>query len=211
LPFLRFVASKGKPLLISTGMCDLADVHEAVEVVRAAKNNDIVLLQCTGLYPTPAKNVNLNVMRTLRTAFNSPVGFSDHTLGLEIPFAAVAMGARVIEKHFTLSRKLKGPDHSYALEPSELKSLVKGIRDIERAFGSSDKEILVEEKKYARRESLYAAVDIAKGEKITSDKLISQRPALGIRPRYLKAIVERRAKTTIKKGQGLTWEMINND
>ncbi len=210
LPLLRYIASKSKPVLISTGMCDLADVYEAVEVVRAAKNNDMILLHCTALYPTPPENVNLNVMQTLRSAFNLPVGFSDHTLGIDIPFAAVALGARVIEKHITISRKLKGPDHSYALEPAELKSLVQGIRAIEKAFGSSDKVMLAEEAKYARRESLYAVKEISRGEKITKDKLIAQRPSLGIKPRFLNAVLEKRAKNAIKKGQCLTWEMIDN-
>jgi N-acetylneuraminate synthase/N,N'-diacetyllegionaminate synthase len=124
LPLLGHIALKHKPVLISTGMCDLADVYEAIEVVKAAKNEQIALLHCTALYPTPAEHVNLNAMHTLRSAFNLPVGFSDHTLGNEITFAAVAMGARIIEKHFTLNRQLKGPDHSYALEPQELSALV---------------------------------------------------------------------------------------
>lgn len=151
LSLLRYAASKKRPILISTGMCDLADVYEAVETISSMGNDDIILLQCTSLYPTESKDVNLRVMDMLRETFQFPVGYSDHTLGYFMPAIAVARGACLVEKHFTLSRKLKGPDHSYALEPDELMQMVKAIREVEQSLGSAVKSILPEEKKVARR------------------------------------------------------------
>lgn len=208
LPLLKYAAARHKPILLSTGMCDLADVHEAVEIIRSEGNADIVLLQCTSLYPTEPRHVHLKVLDTLRSAFHLPVGFSDHTTDLVIPAAAVARGACVIEKHLTISRKLAGPDHGYALEPAEFKRMVDGIRATEEALGSAVKTMLPEEVQLARRESIRAARDIQAGEVLTPDLLVVQRPAQGIRPRFLSAVVGRRTREPIAAGEAITWEKI---
>ena len=209
LPLLRYAASKKKPMLISTGMCDLADVSAAVEVVHATGNQDIILLHCASLYPAKPHQVNLRMMDTMRDAFHLPVGLSDHTLGFVITVAAVARGARVIEKHFTLSRKLEGPDHSYALEPGELIQMVKVIREVEASLGSPIKDILAAEKEVARRESVAAAVNIPKGTRLTKDMILVKRPAFGIKPRFLDVVVGTKAKTDIEQGEPITWDMIS--
>jgi sialic acid synthase SpsE len=189
-------------------MCDLADVHEAVEVIRSEGNTDIVLLQCTSLYPTEPRHVHLRAMDTLRAAFQLPVGFSDHTMDVVIPAAAVARGACVIEKHLTLSRQLVGPDHGYALEPPEFRRMVEGIRATEAALGTPAKTMLPEEARFARRESIRAARDIQAGEVLTLELLVVEHPAQGLRPRYLSAVLGRRAAVAIAKGEGVTWEKL---
>ena len=208
LDLLRYAAAKQKPILLSTGMCDLADLHEAVEVIRAEGNTQIVLLQCTSLYSTPPEQVHLRVMDTLSAAFRLPVGFSDHTLEFYMPVAAVARGACVIEKHLTIDRSLPGPDHSYALEPVEFAQMVQAIRTVERALGSSEKIMLSDEGRYARRESLRAARDIAQGETLSSEMLVAQRPGDGLRPRFLKAIVGQKTRVPLAKGEPVRWECV---
>ncbi len=208
LPLLRYAASKQRPMLVSTGMCNSADIYEAVEVICSTGNQNIILLHCTSLYPTEPQQVNLRVMDTLRDSFRLPVGYSDHSLGLIIPIAAVARGACVIEKHITLSRKLKGPDHSYAMEPDELTQMVRSIRKVEQALGSADKRMLSEEKELARRSSLIAKKDIPKGTIISEDMVIISRPASGIEPRFLSAVIGQKSKKNIKKGLPVSWRDI---
>lgn len=208
LPLLRTMASKMKPILLATGMCDLADIHEAVEVVRSAGNSDVILMQCTSLYPASAGHVHLRVMDTLQAAFGLPVGLSDHTTDVVIPAAAVARGACVIEKHLTLNRALAGPDHSYALEPAEFATMVKGIRATEAALGSGVKTMLPEEAEYARRSCVRAARDIAAGETLSRDDLTAARPARGIAPRYAPALVGAVTRGPIAAGEPLTWENV---
>ncbi len=208
LPLLRYAACKKKPMLVSTGMCDLADIHDAIEVIYSCGNPDVILLHCAALYPPRPQQVNLRAMDTLREAFQLPVGFSDHTLGIEIPIAAVARGACVIEKHFTLSRKFKGPDHSYALEPDELKRMVHAIREIEQSLGSPLKQILREEKETGRRVSIFAKVNIPTSTKITKEMVVIKRPGLGIKPKFLGVVIGSEAKKNIEKGEAITWNMI---
>lgn len=210
LPLLRYAASKKKPMLIATGMCDLADVYEAVEIVYSVGNQNIILLHCTSLYPSKPHQVNLRVMDTMRDAFHLPVGLSDHALGFVITVAAVARGACTIEKHFTLSRKLKGPDHSYALEPGELKQMVRAIREVEESLGSPIKKMLREEEEMARlsRRSIIAKVDIRKGGRLTENMLITKRPGYGIQSKFLDIIIGREAKSNIQKDDIITWEMV---
>lgn len=208
LSLLKYTAAKKKPLIISTGMCNLADIYEAVEIVYCAGNKDVILLHSSSLYPTKPQNVNLRVMDTLSEAFHLPVGYSDHTLGLLMPAVAVAMGACVIEKHLTLSRTLKGPDHSYALEPSEFEQMVKGIREVERGIGSPEVKMLPEEKEMARRNSIIAKTDIPKGAVITKNMILVRRPASGIEPRFMDAVIGQKTKRSIKKDQALSWDMI---
>lgn len=210
LPLLRYAASKGKPMLLSTGMCNLADIQEAVDTVYSTGNEDIILLHCTSLYPTQPNQVNLRIMDTMKNVFHLPVGFSDHTLGITVPIAAVARGSCVIEKHFTLSRKLKGPDHPFALEPEELKQMVRAIREVEESLGSPIKKMIPEEEEMATlgRRSIIARVNIARGTKITEDMLIIKRPGYGIKPKFLNIIIGRGAKRDIEKDDIITWEMI---
>ena len=206
--FLRYVAAKKKPLIISTGMCNLADIHEAVEIVYATGNEEIILLHTSSLYPTEAQYVNLLAMDTLSNAFHLPVGYSDHTLGSLMPAVAVARGACVIEKHFTLSRSLKGPDHAHALEPDEFKQMVSAIKEVEQSLGSPAVKMLPEEKKSARRNSIIAKQDIPKGVVIAEDMLLIERPALGIEPRFIRAVAGQKAKKSIKRNEAITWDMI---
>lgn len=208
LPLIAHAAAQRKPVIISTGMCDLADIQEAIDVVRSTGNDDIVLLQCSALYPSTPAQAHLRVMDTLKHAFQRPVGFSDHSLALTVPTVAVARGACMIEKHFTLDRKGKGPDHFYALEPDDFKALVTAVRDAEASLGSAEKRMLPEESREARRESLRAAHDISAGTVLSAADFATARPADGVRPRLLGAFLGRRTTRAFTKGQALTWEGI---
>lgn len=211
LPLLKYAGSKGKPMIVSTGVCNLADIQDAVDALYSVHNEDIVLLQCTSLvqYPAKAHQVNLRMMDNIRDAFQLPVGLSEHTLSTVIPAAAVARGACIIEKHFTLSRTLKGPDHSFALEPHELKEMVRTIREVETSLGSSIKRMLPEEEEVAvHGRSLIAKNNIAKGTIITEDMIIIKRPLYGIKPKFLDIVIGREAKKDIEKGDGITWDSI---
>ena len=209
LPLLRYVAVKKKPLLISTGMCDLVDIQEAIDTVYSTGNKDIILLHCTSLYPAKPEQVNLRMMDTMRDAFHLPVGLSDHTLSTAIPAAAVARGACVIEKHFTLSRKLGGPDHSFALEPEELEQMVRAIREVEQSLGSPIKKFLSgAENPVLNASSIITKSDIPKGTKITEDMITIKRSKYGIKPRFIDAVVGRETRRDIEKDEAITWEMI---
>ena len=212
LPLLKYAAGKQKPMIISTGMCDLADIREAVDAVRSTGNEEIVLLHCTALYPTKPSQVNLRMMDTMRDIFHLPVGLSDHTLGIAIPVAAVARGACIIEKHFTLNRRLKGPDHPFALEPAELRQMVSNIREVEESLGSPIKKPIPDEEEIARlaRRSIIAKVDIHKGTKLTRDMLTTKRPGYGIEPKFLDTIIGTKAKKDIKRDDIITREMIKS-
>ena len=211
LELLQYAARKGKPMIISTGMANLGEIEDAINAIKSVGNDDIILLHCNSLYPTPVEVVNLKAMEAMRTAFKVPVGFSDHTLGIHIPVAAVAMGACVIEKHFTLDRTLPGPDHSFAIEPDELKEMVRCVRDVEKAKGKGIKEKseLESEEMYVKaRRSIHAKVYIPKGTKITRDMLIIKRPGYGIKPKFIDIVVGREAKKDIKEDEWITWDMV---
>ncbi len=183
-PYLVEIAKTGKNVILSTGMCTLDEIADALEVLKANGTKDITLLHCTTDYPTPPESVNLNAMLTLKEKFGYPVGYSDHTEGIEVDIAAVAMGATVIEKHFTLDRNMPGPDHKASLEPNELKKMVQAIRKIETAMGSDEKQPTqaeLENRKVARK-SIVAATDICKGEIFTEDNITTKRPGTGISP-----------------------------
>lgn len=205
---LRLAASYNKPMIISTGMCDLADIYEALEVCKAAGNDNIVLLHTSSLYPTDPEDVNLNVMKRLNRVFHVHVGFSDHTMSSTFAVMAVAFGASVIEKHITLDKKMKGPDHFYASEPKEFKQYVQDIREAEAALGSENIEMHSKVRKIARRESIYAKTNIEKGEIIKAANLEVKKPALGISPRYINAVIGTRVKKIIVKNKPITWENI---
>ena len=210
LPLLRYIAKKGKPIILSTGMSTLGEIEEALDVIRSEGVEDIILLHCVSNYPARIEDVNLRAMGTLKQAFKLPVGFSDHTLGITAPIAAVALGACVIEKHFTLDRNLPGPDHKASLEPDELKEMVKDIREVEKALGNGIKKPTKEEEevKKVARKSIVAKVDISKGAIITEEMLDVKRPGTGIEPKYLKFIIGRKTKEDIKKDDVIRFEMI---
>lgn len=209
LSMLGYAASQSVPLIISTGMCNVADVYEAVEVVRSVGNDEVILLQCTSVYPAEPNLVNLRVMDAYRSSFGCPVGLSDHTVGTAVPVAAAARGAAVIEKHITIDRSLDGPDHHYALEPEELEEMVQGIRAAERALGSSVKKMLDEEAENARRASLHAAKKIEEGDSITRDHFVIERPAGGILSRFYEVVTQSEARVEIQKGEELTWDKVS--
>ena len=210
LELLKYVAKKGRPMILSTGVANLGEIEEALSVIRSQGNDEIILLHCNSMYPTPIEIVNLNSITTMSAAFKIPIGFSDHTLGTNISVAAVAMGAKVIEKHVTLDRKMKGPDHSFAIEPDELKQLVQNIRDVEKARGTGIKERSEKEQEmYEKgRRSLIAAQDIPKGMKIKRNMIIIKRPGYGIKPKFIDIVSGREAKVDIKAEQWITWDMI---
>lgn len=181
LPYLRKINSFGKKVILSTGMANLNEIQDALNVL---KDCDVSLLHCTTEYPCPYDNVNLNAIDTLRKEFKLEVGYSDHTQGIEVPIAAVAKGATIIEKHFTLDRNMEGPDHKASLEPNELKQMVTSIRNIEKAFGNGTKEPQECEKKNIEiaRKSIVAKINIKKGEIFTENNLTTKRPGSGISP-----------------------------
>ena len=211
IDLIHAMASVGRPMILSTGMADWMDIQRAVDTCREVGNQDIVLLQCTSLYPAPANLSNLRSMATMRTLFDVNVGYSDHTTGDHISLAAVALGACLIEKHFTLDRSLPGPDHAFSIEPHELRDMMRKLREIESARGDGIKSgPRAEEKEMAEkgRRSLHARVAIKSGEVITADKLVTKRPGLGIPP-YLKSVVVGRvARGDIAADQWITWAMI---
>lgn len=201
-PLLEYVASKGKPVILSTGMSELSELIEAVSVLNTAGCENPVLLHCVSNYPAGASEVNLRAMQTMRSAFDVPVGFSDHTEGIDVALAAVALGACVIEKHFTLDRTLPGPDHRASLEPAELRELVQSIRRVEAALGSGRKvpsASEIETAKVARR-SLVAARNIPAGATLERDMVAMRRPGTGMSPAMRGTLLGRRAAREISAG-----------
>lgn len=185
-PYLKKIARQGKPVILSTGMSDLQDIANAMEVLEkyGVIREQITVLHCNTEYPTPFADVNLRAMETIREQLGVKVGYSDHTVGIEVPVAAVALGATVIEKHFTLSRTLEGPDHKASLEPGELKAMVSAIRNIEVALGDKDKKVTASEakNKAVARKSIVAARNIKAGELFTEENISVKRPGNGISP-----------------------------
>lgn len=186
LPYLRSIAQKGGRVIMSTGMCDLSDIEAALKVLTSngTPEENITLLHCNTEYPTPWNDVNLRAMHDIAKRFNVPVGYSDHTRGIEVPIAAVALGATVIEKHFTLDNNLPGPDHKASLEPHQLKAMVDAIRHIECALGSGTKQVSESERKNMAiaRKSIVAATEIKEGELFTPQNITVKRPGGGISP-----------------------------
>lgn len=210
LPFLRQVAAYGKQMIVSTGMADMAEVREAVEAMRAAGNTDIVVLQCNTDYPSHIEDVNIRAMVTMRDALGVRVGYSDHVPNDLACFAAVALGAEMIEKHFTLDNALPGPDHSSSLSPAAFAELVQGIRAIERCLGDGVKRPSEREKRntYGMRRSLVAASDLPQGTLLRPEHLGFKRPANGLSPKYLDAVVGKALVQPLRKDEPLTWDAI---
>lgn len=211
LPFINHVARKGKPMIVSTGMAHLIEVETAVRRIEAAENRDLILLHCVSNYPAEPADANLRAMLTMQAAFNVPIGYSDHTQGIEVSLAAVALGACVIEKHFTLSRDLPGPDHRASLEPDELSILVSGIRKVEAALGHGRKEPAASEAgtAAAARRSLVAACDIAAGTELTEDLIAVRRPGTGLPAMMLSQVIGRTLRVPARAGTLLTLEMLS--
>jgi len=184
LPYLMKIAKLNKPVILSTGMSTIQDIRAALKVMKENGSGEITVLHCTTEYPTPFEDVNLTAMKTINTEFGVPVGYSDHTRGIEIPIAAVALGATVIEKHFTLDRNMEGPDHKASLEPNELKAMISAIRNLELAIGTGEKKPAISEKKnmVIARKSIIANRYIKKGEIFTEENLTVKRPGNGISP-----------------------------
>jgi N,N'-diacetyllegionaminate synthase len=210
LPYLEKVASVAKKVIISTGMCEMNEIIEAVNIMKkqGLSNNDIVILHCNTEYPTPMGDVNLLAMQSIKDATDLAVGYSDHTLGIEIPIAAVALGAQVIEKHFTYDKGADGPDHKASLEPHELKMMVQSIRNIEMALGNKNKIISESERKNIAiaRKSIHILEPIKKGESLELEKLIMLRPGDGISPMRLPEIIEKKAIKDLDSGHKLKME-----
>ena len=210
LPFLKEIAKTRKPIILSTGMASLGDIEDAINAIREIGDNPIALLHCAINYPPPFKDLNLRAIKTLKNVFQVPVGYSDHTMSTTIPSVCVALGASIIEKHFTINRNLKGPDHQFALEPDELKKMIKNIRETEAALGSPLKFMPDSERnlyKLARR-SIIAKKNIPKGKVIEESDLIIKRPGNGISPKFLETVIGRTAKKDIEEDDILTWELL---
>lgn len=210
IKLIEYMAKTNLPIILSTGLATLSDIENAVNSCRKAENENIALLQCTSLYPAPAHLSNLKAMNTLKHAFNCVVGYSDHTTGDHISVAAVAMGAKIIEKHYTLDRNMQGPDHPFAMEPKELKEMVLKIRETEASLGDGVKNGPREEEKenFNLRRSLIAKKDIKKGKKITDGDIVIKRPGYGILPQFYDIMIGREAKADIKADEWITWKKV---
>jgi N-acetylneuraminate synthase len=209
LPLLRHIALKDKPMILSTGMSSLVEVGQAVQEIRAAGNDQLVLLHCVSNYPADPRDVNLRAMKTMAAAFQVPVGYSDHTPGIEVSLAAVALGACLVEVHFTLDRDMPGPDHKASLEPGKLKALVKGIRTVESALGDGIKEPAASEANTASvaRRSLVAACAIPAGTKLTLEHIEIKRPGTGLPPAMQTYLVGLTLKENLQAGAVFSKEM----
>jgi pseudaminic acid synthase len=199
IPLIQYMASKGKPMIMSTGMAAFSDIEEAVLACKGSGNNQIALLKCTSSYPAPLDEVNL---RTI------PVGLSDHTMGTSVPAAAVAMGARIIEKHFTVDRRLGGPDATFSLEPHEFAAMVQAVRDVEKALGVVCYELspsAARNQIFSR--SLFVVKDMKEGEEFTEENVRSIRPGFGLHPKYFGEILGKVAGRDIERGTPLTWDL----
>jgi N-acetylneuraminate synthase len=209
LPLLRRVARSGKPVILSTGMATLAEITEAVRTIEEAGGEQLALLKCTSAYPASAEEMNLRTIPHLNETFGVPIGLSDHTLGFAVPVAAVTLGACIVEKHFTLSRAIPGPDSAFSLEPHEFKAMVDGVRTAEKASGKIHYGISESEaRSRIFRRSLFVVEDVGAGEIFTARNVRSIRPSGGLHTRYIEQVLGCRAARDIKRGTPLAWEMV---
>ena len=210
IPLIELVASKGKPVIISTGIAGEEDIELALDACKRMGNDQIALLKCTSAYPTPLEDVNLRTIPLIAEKYNTVVGLSDHTLGLTVPTASVVLGASIIEKHIILDKKLGGVDSSFSLDAQEFKELVKGVRNTEKALGIATLE--PNEKMISARRStrsLFAVTNIKAGEELTAENVKSLRPGLGLAPRHYNELIGKTAKGDIAKGTPMAWELTN--
>ncbi|MCI5065995.1 pseudaminic acid synthase [bacterium] len=209
LPLIRKVAATGKPIIISNGMATVSEIAEAVETIRGCGNDQIVILKCTSTYPATPTDSNIVTIPHLRELFDVVVGLSDHTLGIGVPVASVALGARIIEKHFTLARSDGGPDAAFSLEPPEMRALVEESERAWQALGTIHYGLTEKEKKSTCfRRSLFAAVDISEGEELTPQNVRIIRPGTGLPPKYSEVVWGRRASQDLKKGTPISFELV---
>ena len=210
IPFIRKIARNQKPIIISTGIAHIEDIDLALRTCKEEKNDNVILLKCISSYPAPYENMNLNVIPNMQQTFDCVCGLSDHSMGTEIPVAAVALGARVIEKHFTLSRQDGGEDSLFSMEPQEFKEMVKQIRNVEKALGKVTYELnqsQLESRIYSR--SLFVVKDIKQGEKFTEDNVKSIRPGIGMHTKHWNEVLGRTARCNIKKGTPMQWQYVD--
>lgn len=208
LEMLEYIARKNKPIILATGASTLAEVDEAIRVIESTGNRDVALLQCITNYPSKIESANLNVMKTYQQAYGIITGYSDHTPGDTVVLGSIALGGKVIEKHFTLDKTAKGPDHPHSMDPKEFTLMVKRVREMEQALGSSRKEVVAEESEtvIVQRRGLCAKLDVRKGEPFSQENVIELRPALGILPKHKKDIIGKLAKRDISAGEPIKWE-----
>ena len=211
IPLIELVASKGKPVIISTGIALEEDIQEAVTACHRVGNKQVVLLKCTSSYPTPLEDVNLRTITLLREKFGVQVGLSDHTLGSTVPMGAVALGATVVEKHFILDRKLGGPDAVFSMQPEEFEEMIRNVRDLEKALGKPTLDLpakSVQSRAFAR--SLYVVDRVEQGGVLTGSNVRTVRPGFGLPPKHLKEIIGKTANQTLEKGTALLWDHIRS-
>jgi len=209
IPLIKNIAGRGKPVIFSTGVATLSDIKEAVKVCRGAGNNQIALLQCVSAYPAPFEEMNLRTIPDMEKEFKVVAGISDHTIGSSVSIAAVALGAKIVEKHFILDRRLTGPDSTFSVAPDEFRQMVDDIRSVEKALGKADYE-LTPSSKIARWNirSLFVVENVKKGEEFSEKNVRSIRPGYGLAPKYLSEVIGKKATKDIKKGTPLDRKMI---
>lgn len=210
LPLVEYIASKGKPVIISTGVATLKDIYNAVNICKSAGNMDIILLKCTSSYPAKAEDANLITIPNMKETFKVQVGLSDHTIGITVPVVSIALGAKVIEKHFILDKNIGGPDASFSLEPKEFSEMVKAVREAEKSIGIIDYDMNKSKKKnrvFGR--SLFVVENVEKGEEFTEKNVRSIRPSYGLPPKHIGSVLGKNAKIKLKKGTPLKWEYLS--
>lgn len=210
IPLIEYIASKNKPVIMSTGIASIEDIEEAVNACRKMGNDDIILLKCTSAYPAPLQDVNLRTIPDMVKRFDTIVGLSDHTMDISVPIAAVALGAVLVEKHLIIDRSLGGPDSQFSLEPQEFKTMAAAIRNVETALGKVDytlSERSLRSREFSR--SLFAVEDIIEGATLTNQNVRSIRPSFGLAPKYLKEVLGKKAKKDIPRGTPLDWSLID--
>jgi pseudaminic acid synthase len=209
VPLIEYIASKNKPVIISTGIATLEDIKEALDACKRAGNDKIALLKCTSSYPAPLEEANLKTIPDMIEKFDCVVGLSDHTLGISVPISAVSLGAKIIEKHFILDKKIGGPDSAFSIEPQDFALMVNAIRDVELALGKVNYELSVKMKKSREfSRSLFAVKDVKKGEVFTEENIRSIRPGYGLHPKYYYEIIGKKAKADISFGTPLSRDLI---
>lgn len=208
LEMLEYIAGKGIPIMLATGDATLSEIDEAVRTIEKTGNKDLILMQCITNYPSKIDSANVNVLKTYQAAFECLTGYSDHSPGHVVALASVVLGARVIEKHFTLNKTDKGPDHPHSMEPDEFKFMVDSVREVERALGSTCKNVVEEENEtvYVQRRCLYAKRDLKMGQLLELADIDVLRPALGIPPKYKNVVVGKRINKDVKAGDPIFWE-----
>ncbi len=208
LEMLEYIAKKNKPMFLATGDATLSEIDEALRTIEATGNKNLVLMQCITNYPSKIESANINVLKTYQTAFNIVVGYSDHSPGPVVALGSVALGAKVIEKHFTISKADKGPDHPHSMDINDFKKMVQYIRELEDALGSTRKLVVEEESEtvIVQRRSLYATKDIPMGKKIEADDVIELSPQLGILPKYKTKILGKKTSRQILRDEPILWE-----